>query len=74
MSLDSVNRCRFELFVRELLSRFHNPHNRSIEVMFAVAFDRSVGALGFFGLVERRLSHIQEKWETNVNIPKPWPE
>jgi len=62
MSLDSVNRCRFELFVRELLSCFHNPHNRSIEVVFAVVFDRSIGALGFFGLVARRLNRIQEKW------------
>lgn len=70
MSLDSIDRRRFELFVRELLSRFHNAHDRSIEVVLAVVFDRSVGALRFFGLVAKRLSpNIQAMWEADINIP-----
>lgn len=61
MSFDSIDCCHFELFVRELLSRFHNAHNCSIEIVFAVVFNRSIGALRFFRLVTRRLSLISKK-------------
>ena len=67
MSLDSINRRHFELFVRELLSRFHNAHNRSIEIVFAVIFDRSVSALRFFGLGTRRLSPIYKRSRKQIS-------
>lgn len=68
MPLDSINRCRFELFVSKLLSRFHNAHDRSVEVMFAVVFDRSIGALRFFGLViARRLNPMSKGSEKRIS-------
>ena len=47
---DGLNCVKFYLFVRELLARLHDPHNRRVEVMLPVALDCTLRVLRFFGL------------------------
>jgi len=55
MSLDGVDRSGFELFIRQLPTGFHDAHDCSVEVVFAVVVDGSVRALGFLGLVVKNV-------------------
>ena len=48
--LDRIDRLRLERLVRELLFGFHDPHDRGVEVVFAVRVDVRLRALRFLGL------------------------
>lgn len=45
-----LNCLEFNLFVRQLLTRLHDTHNRRIEVMLPVVLDRRLRASRFLGL------------------------
>lgn len=50
MLIDSIDRRGDERLVHHVLLRLHNAHDRSVQIVLAVAFDDALRLLGFLDL------------------------
>jgi hypothetical protein len=55
-----LNCLKFYLFVRELLARLHDAHNRRVEVMLPVALDCALCVLRFLGLQKKKVTTMND--------------
>jgi hypothetical protein len=76
VTFHGINCLILQLLMRKLLPRFHNPHNRCIQIVFAVSFDVRLSSLIFLSLsmTTNRIRGVDALHHKKINIPSPSPE